>query len=252
MDTLLAAKFIGYLLLPPGGLLLLLAAGWLVVRRRPWAGRMLIGLSLLALFLLCSPWFSDLIRKPLEIYPPLSPLQTDLNGAQAIVVLGGGRQPGPEYGGETVSSYSLERIRYAATLQQRTGLPLLLAGGHVFDEPLSEAVLMKQVLVDEYKVPVVWTEEQSRNTYENALFSKKILATAGIDRVFLVTHAWHMRRAVHVFDQLDMQALPAPTGFRPAQAVGIWSFMPSAAAFLRSVESLREYLGLAWYRIRYR
>ena len=50
---------------------------------------------------------------------------------QAIVVLGGGFYPrAPEYGADTVSRRSLERVRYAAHLQKRMAKPILLAGGN--------------------------------------------------------------------------------------------------------------------------
>ena len=54
---------------------------------------------------------------------------------------------------------------------------------------------MKQVLEREFQVPVTWVEETSRNTLENARGSFQVLGAAGIRRVYLVTHAWHMPRA---------------------------------------------------------
>ena len=61
--------------------------------------------------------------------PYVDPTQ-DATG-QAIVVLGGGLYPrAVEYGADTVSRRSLERVRYAARLQKRMGKPISLAGGN--------------------------------------------------------------------------------------------------------------------------
>ena len=60
--------------------------------------------------------------------------------AGAIVVLGGGRyDEAPEYGDDTISLAGLRRVRYAAVLQRRTGLPVLVSGGSVYAEPLPES-----------------------------------------------------------------------------------------------------------------
>src|SRR4029450_1543911 len=108
--------------------------------------------------------------------------------AQAIVILGGGTRPdAPEYGGDTLGHLTLERVRYGARVAQFTGLPILVTGGAATGgEP--EASLMRQSLEREYGVGVQWTENQSRNTHENAVLSAAILRSQGIHRVVLVAH----------------------------------------------------------------
>ena len=98
-----------------------------------------------------------------------------------------------------------------------------------------------------------WTEADSRNTFENALNAKEILSALDIKRVYLVTHAWHMPRAVWAFTRAGLVTMPAPTGFttRSNRERKLYGFLPSAKGLLLSSLALRERLGLAWYRLRY-
>ena len=90
------------LVLPPAGPLLLGFLGMFLLKRRPALARALLAIGLGSLWLLSTPLVSDAITRPAEHYPPLDPSQ--VTGAQAIVVLGGGGQRlfAPEYGGPAV------------------------------------------------------------------------------------------------------------------------------------------------------
>lgn len=181
------------------------------------------------------------------------PVDTERRQADVIVVLGGGRRTdAPEYGGDTLSARSLERVRYAARLQKRTGWPLLLSGGGASGGQVSEAELMREVLTRELGVPVRWMETKSRDTFENAHFSASILHAAGIRRIALVTHALHMARAAAVFRRAGFEVMAAPTGFyRPIACRvkgGGWS--PSPLAMYESASALYEIFGRIWYRWR--
>src|ERR1700728_1025452 len=105
------------LVLPPAGPLLL--------ARRPRAGRVLLLLALVSLWLLATPVIADALTRLMQRDPPLDLQQLD--GAQAIVILGGGGQRSwaPEYRGPAAGIESLERISYGAYLTRRTGLPIL-------------------------------------------------------------------------------------------------------------------------------
>ena len=173
----------------------------------------------------------------------------------AIVVLAGGRNANaPEYGGETVASASLVRLRYGARLQRETGLPLLVSGGRVYAvEPASEAALIKDVLENELKVPVRWLEERSRNTAENASYTAELLRGEGIAAVLLVTDAAHMPRAAEAFEKQGVVVYAAPTGRRAGHRTSttVLDWLPSSGALDRSRMALHELLGRVWYRIRY-
>src|SRR3569832_276826 len=186
----------------------------------------------------------------LQTYPALTRDVIAHSGAQAIVVLAGGRyERAPEYGGDTVSSLALERLRYGVHLQRETRLPLLMSGGNPDDDVLQEAALLKEAAVDEIAVPVWLTEERSRTTLENAAYASAELRRRGITRVLLVTHAWHMPRAMWSFEQAGLGAVAAPTGFVTADLSKPASWLPSTGALAHTRYVMHEILGLLWYRI---
>ena len=124
-----------------------------------------------------------------------------------------------------------------------------MSGGQVFikNEP-SESVLMAEVLEQEFNVAVRWQEGRSRNTAENALYSRALLQSLNIDRIILVTHAFHMSRASNEFIQAGFDVQPAPTGyFFSEEALSLLSFIPSAKALTVSSFVIHEYLGMIWY-----
>lgn len=236
----LLKKIIASLVLPPTSLILLAVAGLMLASRRPRLGRWLMAVALAGLVLLSLPRVAHELQRSLEEAPPIS--ASALAEAQAIVVLGGGSYRGaPEYGGDTVNRHSLERLRYGARLARRTGLPLLVTGGAPFGgRPEAEA--MQEALQVDFGLSARWVEPASRDTAENAAFSAPLLKAAGIARIALVTHAWHMPRARLLFEREGLTVLPAPTGFTIATG-GIGEWLPSAAALEKNRLALHELLG---------
>jgi uncharacterized SAM-binding protein YcdF (DUF218 family) len=235
-------------LVPPGSLLLLAVIGGIMALRRPRLGRSLVALSLIALYLLSTPFLAVELRKTLEA-APRDPL-ADRNG-QAIVVLGGSTYfSAPEYGRDTVSSPTLERLRYAAHLQRALGKPVLVTSGAPLGNPIAEAELMKEVLETDFRVPVQWVERASNNTLENAQLSYRLLNAVGVTRVYLVTHAWHMPRARLAFERAGFSVIPAPTGYSTRYEMTALDFLPSANALLSTSRFFHEAIGLGWYHLR--
>ncbi len=246
-----AIRALETLLLPPGSLILLGLMGLLLWRRR--LGRTCIFLALLGLYLLSAPAITARLAAGLEVYPALSPDQARATGAEAIVVLGGGRySDAPEYGGDTVGHLFLERIRYAAWLARQTGLGVIPSGGSPLDEGEPEARLAEQTIREEFGVEVLALEDQSRTTWENAQFTREVLDQADIGRVLLITHAIHMPRALEVFQRAGVDAVPAPTAFinREGGEAKLSDWLPSARSLYLSQMALHEYVGQIWYRLR--
>lgn len=244
-------KLVAAAILPPFSLLLLILAGLLLMRRHPRAGRFLAFTGLFALMLLTLPLVGIRLQRLNETSPalPTQPQQAAhaLAGARAIVVLGGGADsPAAEYGGDTVSRITLQRLRYAARLQRISGLPLLASGGAPFGGR-AEAVLMREALTEDFGVPVRWIEDASRDTEQNAEFSARLLRREGIDRIALVTGAMHMPRAVEMFRRQGLTVIPAPTAFAASSPSLINDLLPKATAQNDSQEALREWLGRLWY-----
>lgn len=168
----------------------------------------------------------------------------------AIVILGGGSYPqAPEYGGDTVNHVTLERVRLGAQLARETGLPVLVSGGDPLGLGSTEARQMRRVLEREFGVQVRWEEGDSLTTRDNARLAAEQLQAARIETIWLVTHAWHMRRARDAFERTGLSVRPAATGF-PTASPSRWSdWIPSAGALEGTRVALHERLGFLWYRL---
>ena len=235
------------MLLPPGPSIVLLSLALLFQRLR----RLFLVLGLATLYLSSIPAASDWLLGRLETDPPVA---LEHVAAEAIVVLGADRRRNaPEYGGgDTINRLGLERLRYAAWLAKKTGLPVMASGGSVREGRVPEAELMRDIL-KEFGVEARWLEGKSRNTYENALFSSQLLKGVGIGEVLLVTHAWPMPRAAEAFEKAGMRVVPAPTGAMGADD-GVMDFMdwvPNASSLQTSYWALHEILGRGWYHVHY-
>ncbi|MBF0587793.1 MAG: YdcF family protein [Magnetococcales bacterium] len=240
------------LLLPPGIVLILM--GWAIWRLRRGAPKvslvLLLGWALLYLANVAA--VGELLHRGLESAPILRPSMVTKSSAEAIVILGHSRYPkAPEYGGDTLNPGGLVRARYGAWLHRKSGLPILTSGGHQFGEALPESVLMKRVLEEEFGVPVRWTEEESRNTFENARESAAVLSKEGVKRVLLVTHHRDMPRAVWAFERVGLEVVPASTLVRTQGALGWMDWIPEAGNAYGVRVALHEMMGRVWYKIRY-
>ena len=94
-------------------------------------------------------------------------------------------------------------------------------------------------------MPLKWTERDSRDTRENAIRSVALLKQAGVTRAVLVTHAWHMPRAMRLFNEAAGGAIDfvaAPIGLAPITRGGAIDWLPSADGFDRVRLVLRERL----------
>jgi uncharacterized SAM-binding protein YcdF (DUF218 family) len=236
-------------LLPPLSLVVLLATGLILHRRRPRLAMSLILLSTAALYALSTPWLGNALLKTLEISRPIT--ADAIKKADAIVVLGGGRRLGAaEYGGDTLNSISLERLRYAAYLHRASGLPILVTGGKPSGGTLAEGRIMQHVLRSEYGLPTRWVEDAALTTGDNARLSAQQLKPSKVQRILLVTHAWHLRRAVPQFEAQGLSVIPAGIQFSSPRIDAILDCLPTPAGLRDSSFALHEWLGIMWYKLR--
>ena len=231
------------LLLPPAGPLLVAIAGAWLLRSRASAGAaragwLLLAAGLASLWLLATPLAADALAWCAEREPALDlrrPLQ-----AQAIVILGGGdeRIAAPEYGGEPAPGPALlERLAYGAFLAHHTALPVLVSGIP------TEALAMRVSLARDFRIEVRWVEDRSRDTFQNAQFSARLLRAAGVSRILLVTDSAHEWRASHEFASAGLTVVPAPAGVWAPRESGLLRYLPAPAALARSASALYELLG---------
>lgn len=244
----LAKKIIAALLLPPLGPLLIVALGLALLRRRPRLGQTLAWGGAALLYAVSISAITRPLLATLENHPPVDPGR--LREAQAIVVLGAGlNRNAPEYGAPTVSRLALERVRYGARLARVSGLPVLVSGGPPWAGGPAEAQAMADTMQQDFGVAPRWLETAARDTRDNATQSAALLRSHGIRRVILVSHAWHMRRAVPEFVAAGLDPIPAPTGFASSVPLGIFAFLPSDIGVANGYYALHEWLGILAQRL---
>ncbi|CAM4390161.1 YdcF family protein [Kerstersia similis] len=185
------------------------------------------------------------------------PYQTaaELPAADVIVVLGGQTANGrPNWFLPEVSSHKPTRTARAAEIYRAGRAPYVLPSGGAAEGTVSEAEGMAQMLRQQ-GVPreALLLETASRNTYENAHLTTRVLQQHQLKTVLLVTSALHMPRSVATFDKQGVTVIPAPAApqiTRPAGSGALWLWMPNLRAFEASRSIIKEYIGLAVYQLR--
>jgi uncharacterized SAM-binding protein YcdF (DUF218 family) len=266
-------NFIVELLMPPGIWILMSLGALFFLRHRQILQRTLLVFALMMIWVSSTPvfaaWFTHQMDsflhwpKPVQIsglphhQQSSNQVQTQAK-VQAIIILGGGRRLGAkefaEYSNQDLSKEALERVRMAAKLARQTGLPILTSGGRpdaTDANDQSEAEVMARVLKKEYALDVKWLESNSHTTQENARYSFEMLKREQIDRVYLVTHFWHMPRAQRIFEQQGFQVTPIPHGFWDIKHYTPLDFYPGSSALASSRQVWHEALGSVWYQLRY-
>jgi uncharacterized SAM-binding protein YcdF (DUF218 family) len=241
------------LFLPPGLQILLFLVGALFWRYSQKTSMVFIFTGIAFLWVVSTPKFARKMMASIEYEQPLS-LKNIPNNAQAMVILGSGTYVNaPEFNGiDTVSRGSLERIRFASHIARSNDLPILISGGRKTSKHTPESVAMNQVMVDEFEVYPKWLDTKSLSTMDNAINSKPILARNDIDSIVLVTHAFHMKRAIWSFQQVGISVIPAPMGYFDTNTYqGIREYLPSAKALYTSNQAMKEWVALLSYYLFY-
>ncbi len=233
---------------PPLSLLPVCLAGLLAVRSHRRVGMAVVAFGLAGLLLLAMPAVSGLLTASLETGLPLTPSAAD--PPEAIVILSAGitRGDGPE--GITPDTLTLERERTGAALARRTHLPILVTGGPTQEGPTLAAVMARS-LAEDFGVPVRWTEPAAMDTWENAADSAAMLKADGVHSIYLVTHAWHMPRALAAFARTGIAVTAAPVRLDPPPGFEASDFIPRTKDWLASYYALHEWIGradYAWFR----
>jgi uncharacterized SAM-binding protein YcdF (DUF218 family) len=247
---------IGELLLPPVPFVLMVLWGGQLLWRRRRLGWTLLLTGALGTWLMCT-FAAGAALTHLLLMPPRSLGTAEIDGLKhapraVIVVLGGGtNRQSPEYGMPTLNSFSIERLRYGVWLARKTALPLAFSGGlgHGAEPGPGEAEIAARVAELEFGHALRYTETRSRDTNENALLTLPLLKGQGIEHIVLVTHGYHMPRALAAFERAaertstPMKVTPAPLGVADSYDLRPRDWLPSRNGFDRVNRVLHEWLG---------
>jgi uncharacterized SAM-binding protein YcdF (DUF218 family) len=242
------------LVLPPVPLLLLVLVGSRLMFRRRLLAWLLVLLGVLGIWFSCTAALAQgltlWLLKPQMALTDSQVAELKRAPRSVIVVLGGGRRTfAPEYGVSTLNERSLDRLRYGVWLAKETGLPLAFSGGvgHGAAAGASEAEIAARVAEREFGRPLKYVEAGSRDTHENANKTLALLQPAGVEQIVLVTHGYHMTRAVANFERAvagrRITVLPAPMGLPASGRLRMADWLPSAAGFEQTRLVLHEWMG---------
>ena len=243
------SKVLQFLVYPlSAGFLALL--GIVIFYHRPWGRRALLAVLLL-FYALSIPYTADRFMRWLEV--PRVPIETLQPPYAAVIVLSGMLQLQLSQPGFIEFNGAVERILAGiAFVQQGRGKMLLVSGGtgSLFDQRTKEANLLKTFALQlGLRDDQVLVEADSRNTYENAVYTAQVLRTRQWRQVVLITSASHMRRALAAFHKQGIFPHPYPVDYTAADGVTPFSFVPSVHSLAKTTAVMHELFGLLTYRV---
>lgn len=197
-------------LLSPHTWILLTALLWLVVKAGPWKKR--LGYTTLILVLVfTNPWLYRKAGLRWEAPP------NTLKGKYLAAILPGGLS-GYDTWGNGYFNRAADRFIQTANLyhEGRVDWIIITGGnGHLLQNYPPEAVFLRKELIrNGIPADKILVDDVSRNTRENALYTKRILDTLHANRPsVLVTSAMHMRRCKLEFDKAGIITEPYPCNY---------------------------------------
>lgn len=254
METLffLASKLIWAALRPNTLALLLAVAGLALVWRGRRFGRWPLALGL--------GWYGAVFALPVST-ALLLPLESRFERPASIpgpvtgiVVLGGAvEQRLTAAHGIPALNGAAERMTQAVALALRhPEARLVFTGGSAAILPggPTEADTARHLFAD-LGLPEsrLTFEDESRNTWENALLTHRLLQPRAGETWLLVTSASHMPRAVGSFRVAGWQVVPWPVNYTTGAAPALWYIWPFPTRLNHAEGALREWIGLAVYRL---
>ncbi|AFL67416.1 YdcF family protein [Sulfurospirillum barnesii] len=252
------SKLFTYLVLPPGMFILLFFFASIYARRF----RLFFCANAILFYLLSNIYVADWLLRPLE--EPFNQALLEMP-VDAVIVLGGGHTQG--VANLPLSSDAYKRMMWGLMVAKSHHIPLLFSGGGMYKAYLeSDAFLQSLKELKTYlEIPTpssknlaskefsLHVEDKSLDTYQNAQFSKMAFEKAGVNKptIYLVTSAYHMRRATKLYEYFGFNVIPAATNFKiNHRAKDGWDYLPSAHALHKSYIALHEYAGLLSLQLR--
>src|ERR1700736_4049247 len=247
------SKTLGIMLLPVNVLIGLgvLGAILLATRFRPLGRKLVIASFALLMIAGFSPLGTLLLYSLEQRFPRWDAARGAPDG---IIILGGSIDPDLSLAhGPAVIHSAADRIVAAAALARRyPNARIVFSGGNanLISNDAKEGDFAGEVLeslgIAKSRLTI---ERLSRNTLENAQFSKALVAPKPGEHWLLVTSAYHMPRSVGLFRKAEFPVEPYPVDWRVGGRDGLFAFSHRALEGLwRTDAGVREWMGLIAYR----
>jgi uncharacterized SAM-binding protein YcdF (DUF218 family) len=236
----------------PGNVLaaLLVIGVVLLWRGRARAGRRFVTAVAVAFIVVAILPLGSWAIAPLEARFPRVHLPPQIYG---IILLGGAIDVANTVAhGEVALNDAAERITETVALARLyPAAAVLITGGNAAIIPgrFTEATAMRRLLIVEGVAPErLLIEDRSRNTIENAIYSKDVAQPQADQTWLMVTSAFHMPRAVGCFRHVGWEVIPVPVDYRSGAPLPI--VIPSVTGHLHLIGlALHEWAGLVAYRV---
>ena len=262
----ISSKLVQFLIEPLN--LLFLISGlalFFLILRKPIATKRFLWLSVIGFILVGYAPIPEFLARILENSIEKVDLKTIPSEQIAGIIIFGGAISGEDIAidrGEITIGSAAERVTKGLELIRRyPNLPFIFSGfsGRVTPRGMSEADAFKQLIAEqglaEITQSTAYYENQSRNTYENAVYSKKMIDQLEVGNPsiktgswLLVTSATHMPRSVKIFEKQGIRIIPIPVDYRTSYTLQWREFNIAGGAALWN-NLLHEYIGIVAYKL---
>ncbi|MCD6074799.1 MAG: hypothetical protein K0Q70_1682 [Rhodospirillales bacterium] len=241
-----------WVLADPANLLLIFLVLGMLLLWTPWrrGGRRLMTLSTLALLALAVFPVGQIVLQSLENrIPPPKELPAEIGG---IVVLGGMiDQFVSQARGQASMGTAVERLtEFAALARRYPDAKLIFTGGsgNLIDQTVKEADEVRPFLESlGLDTTRVLFEGDSRNTYENAVYSKQVGQPSPEQPWILITSAFHMPRALGCFRETGWTVIPYPVDYGTTGTMKLQAGFNLLTGLGNGSLAVHEWLGLMFY-----
>ena len=217
-----------------------------------WGRRWLAAVLLFYLVLSSEAGVSLMARTLRGQYRPLASA-AEARGAKVVVVLGS-CSTNLRAAGRQLSLVNMEaglRVLEAARLFELLDGPWVIASGGVTEHDQAaapESVALRRALIDVgVRSDRIVLESESKNTRDEAVVIKRMLAERGLTELVLVTSPLHMRRSMLAFEQQGMHPIPSPSPLSPEHSSRGNPLMPSDRWLMIGDAVIYEWLARGYY-----
>lgn len=246
----LLSTVLSFLLSPFNWIVFLLIAGYLVRKRSLKKGCYILSLCIFLVFGndALFNWYAKAWQpKPVAINPTLQ--------YSCGIVPGGFASPDAE--GNGYFNSTADRFIQAVKLYKVGEIKhILISGGNgkTNDNNFREAAWVKGELIT-FGIPgsVIFIEDKSNNTKDNAIYSKQILDSLNLKPPYLlITSAFHIPRAALLFNKTGVPVDPFPCNYTAGKGkFAFWDLIPAFSTLLSWDTYLKETVGYFWYKYKH-
>lgn len=222
---------------------------WVLVmwKKRVWRWAVFATLFATTIIGLSLPVVARTIGRGLEASCPVKTL-AEIPQADAIILLGGGIAPMNDVVPYPDCYAAADRVVMAARLYHAGKASLIIPSGEI--SARAELPLLETMRVPRSRI---LCDTEARDTAENAQYTVALLRERKAKKVLLVTSAWHMRRALMMYEGCGLEIIPVGCDYESTLVCAeapqrpLWMELPSAAALNDSCSYIKEYLGILFY-----